>query len=77
MPAQHRGHQVRHRLAGAGAGFGHQHAAVLEGERDACGHAPLTVARFEARQRAGERAVVGEGAGYRVDETGLRYSGNL
>ena len=52
-------------------------ARVLDGYEPRASQRTLAVARFEARQRAGERTVVGERAGYRVDETGLRYSGNL
>ncbi len=68
VPAQDGRHQVGHGLAGARAGLGQQHAAVFEDRRHGSRHAALPVARLVVRQRAGERPIVGEGAGDRVYE---------
>ena len=60
LAAQDGGHEIRHRLAGAGAGFGEQDAAVGEDVGDVARHRALAVARLELIDRARERTVVGE-----------------
>ena len=76
--AQHRRHEIRHRLAGAGAGFRHEHAALVDRARHGDRHPPLAVAGLELRKGPRQRAVVGESARYRVDEADdFRYSGNV
>ena len=51
LAAEDGGHQIRERLAGAGAGFDEQNAAVLERRRDRFGHVALRGAAFERGQR--------------------------
>ena len=60
LPAEDGRHEVRHRLAGAGAGFGQQDAAVREDIGDAARHLALSVARLELIDRPRQRTVVGE-----------------
>ena len=57
MAAEDRGNQIGERLAGAGARFGEQHAAVGEDARDGRRHLALAVARLEAGSAA--RAAAG------------------
>ena len=56
LAAENRGHEIRERLAGAGAGFGEQDAAVLEDARDGRGHLDLAGARLEIGHGEGKRA---------------------
>ena len=61
LAAEDGGHEIGERLAGAGAGFGEQDAAVVERAGDRVGHLDLAGARLEAGQRAGQRAAGREG----------------
>jgi hypothetical protein len=60
LPAEDRRHEVGERLAGAGARFREQHAAVLERVGHGAGHRPLPRARLELIDRPCERSIVGE-----------------
>ena len=60
LAAEDGGDEIGERLAGAGARFGEQDAAVLEHARDGRGHVRLAGARLEVGQRARQRAVGGE-----------------
>ena len=56
LAAEDGGNEIGERLAGAGAGFGEEHAALLEDARDGGRHLDLAGARLEVRHAAGERA---------------------
>ncbi len=58
---QQRRHQVCIGLAGAGAGFGEQHIALVERFGDRRGQAQLGRARYEGIKLAGERTALTEG----------------
>ena len=57
---QEGGHDVRERLAGAGAGFRDELAALGDGPRDRLRHRELLRAETESRKRARERPAVAE-----------------
>ena len=56
LAAQNRGNQIGEGLAGPGAGFGEQHAAVLEPPRDGVGHFELPGAGLKVGNRARQHA---------------------
>ena len=64
--AEDGGHEVGERLAGAGARFGEQDAAVLEDARHGRRHLDLSGARLEVGHRQRERAAGGEDGGDRL-----------
>ena len=65
LPAEDRGNEIGERLAGAGAGFGEQHAAVREDVGDGLGH--LALRRRAPRSRRAPRASGPSAAKTRVD----------
>ncbi|MNV60001.1 hypothetical protein D3C71_1524510 [compost metagenome] len=70
QPGQQRGHQVRIGLAGAGAGLGQQHVALVERFGDRRGQAQLGRARNEGIELAGERTALTEGIAAGVGKLG-------
>ena len=60
MAAEDGRHEVGEGFAGAGTGLGQQHPAALEQLGGGNRHVTLAVPRLERRQRADQRATLGE-----------------
>ena len=75
LAAEDGGNEIGERLAGAGAGFGEQHAAVGEDVGDGRGHLELGRTRLEPVERRRQRTARSENRGDGVLQRGRRRAG--